>query len=68
MKTMFKIYVSHLNGNKMYKESENKAELVEAFNTFKAENDGYFIVDFQDDKGKQLREELDLSGKQNLTI
>jgi hypothetical protein len=68
MKTMFKIYVSHLNGNKMYKESENKTELVEAFNAFKAENGGYFIVDFQDDKGKQLREELDLSGKQGLNI
>lgn len=65
---MFKIYASHLNGNKMYKESENKAELVEAFNTFKAENDGYFIVDFQDDKGNQLREELDLSGKQGLNM
>lgn len=65
---MFKLYVSHLNGNKMYKESENKEELVEAFNTFKADNDGYFIVDFQDDKGKQLREELDLSDKQELSI
>ena len=65
---MFKIYVSHLNGNKMYKESEDKTELVEAFNTFKAENAGYFIVDFQDDKGTQLREELDLSGKQGLNI
>ena len=65
---MFKIYISHLNGNKVYKESENKAELVEAFNTFKAENAGYFIVDFQDDTGKQLREELDLSGKQELNM
>ena len=65
---MFKLYVSHLNGNKMYKESENKDELVEAFNRFKAANDGYFIVDFQDDTGKQLREELDLSGKQELNI
>ena len=65
---MFKIYVSHLNGNKMYKESENKAELVEAFNTFKTENGGYFIVDFQDDTGKQLREELDLSDKQSLSM
>ena len=52
----------------MYKESEDKAELVEAFNTFKAENSGYFIVDFQDDTGKQLREELDLSGKQELNM
>ena len=65
---MFKLYVSHLNGNKMYRESDNKAELVEAFNTFKAENNGYFIVDFRDDKGKQLREELDLSDKQELNI
>jgi hypothetical protein len=65
---MFKLYVSHLNGNKMYKESENKDELVESFNTFKAENNGYFIVDFRDDKGKQLREELDLSDKQELNI
>ena len=65
---MFKIYVSHLNWNKMYKESENKAELVEAFNTFKTENGGYFIVDFQDDTGKQLREELDLSDKQSLSM
>jgi len=65
---MFKIYISHLNGNKVYKESEDKAELVEAFNTFKAENSGYFIVDFQDDTGKQLREELDLSGKQELNM
>ncbi len=65
---MFKIYVSHLNGSKLYKESENKAELVEAFNAFKAANGGYFIVDFQDDTGKQLREELDLSDKQSLSI
>ena len=65
---MFKIYISHLNGNKVYKESEDKAELVETFNTFKAENSGYFIVDFQDDTGKQLREELDLSGKQELNM
>lgn len=63
---MFKIYVSNLNGNNLYLESENKLELVEAFNKFKADNNGFYLVDFQDDTGKQLREELDLSDKQKI--
>ena len=63
---MFKIYMSNLNGNNLYLESENKLELVEAFNKFKTDNNGFYLVDFQDDNGKQLREELDLSDKQKI--
>lgn len=55
-----------------YKESESKADLVEVYNNFQeyqSENHRLFnyrvvhvfIVDFQDENVKKLKEELDLS-------
>ncbi len=61
---MYKIYVASLDGNRIYKESENKAELVEVYNNFSKEH-VVFIVDLQDENGKQLRDELDLSKVNN---
>ena len=54
---MFKLYAGSLNGNTIYKESENKAELVEAYNNF-AKDNAVFIVDFRDEAGNQLKESL----------
>ena len=61
---MFKLYVGALNGNSLYKESENKQELVEAYNTFCKENipaikqfmdgDRNITEDLQQDKQTQI--------------
>lgn len=62
---MYKLYIATVETDSpIYMGSENKTELVEAYNNF-AKDNAVFIVDFRDEAGNQLKESLNRTGNKN---